>query len=85
MSLKDLFNKKDPPVCGGNDTTIDPKAPKNPWDLMPQQTSPYPWRIANDADFDITGMMKPQGEYRSIVWGSGKTHLYSMHPDTYGK
>ena len=63
----------------------DPKAPKNPWDLMPQQASPYPWRLANDADFDITGMMKPQGEYRSIVWGSEKTHLYSMHPDTYGK
>ncbi len=63
----------------------DPKAPKNPWDLMPQQTSPYPWRLANDADFDITGMMKPQGAYRSIVWGNERTCLYSMHPDTYGK
>ncbi len=63
----------------------DPKAPKNPWDLMPQQTSPYPWRLANDADFDITGAMKPQGAYRSIVWGSERTCLYSMHPDTYGK
>ena len=63
----------------------DPKAPKQPWDLMPQETSPYPWRTANDADFDITGRMLPQGAYRSVVWGSGKTHLYSMHPDTYGK
>ena len=63
----------------------DPKAPKNPWDLMPPATSPYPWRLANDADFDITGNIMPQGEYRSIVWGSGKTKLYSLHPDTYGK
>ena len=63
----------------------DETAPKNPWDLMPQGTSPYPWRLANDADFDITGRMLPQGAYRSIVWGSGKTYLYSMHPDTFGK
>lgn len=63
----------------------DPEAPKNPWDLMPQETSPYPWRTANDADFDITGRMLPQGAYRSVVWGSRKTHLYSRHPDTYGK
>ena len=63
----------------------DPKAPKNPWDIMPQGTSPYPWRTANDADFDINGQMMPQGAYRSIIWGSSKTFLYSMHPDTYGK
>ena len=63
----------------------DPKAPRYPWDLMPQETSPYPWRTANDADFDITGLMLPQGAYRSIVWGSRKTYLYSMHPNTYGK
>lgn len=63
----------------------DPDAPRNPWDLMPPATSPYPWRLANDADFDITGNIMPQGEYRSIVWGNGKTRLYSMHPDTYGK
>ena len=52
---------------------------------MPQDTSPYPWRLANDADFDITGHRMPQGDYRSVVWGSEKTFLYSMHPDTYGK
>jgi len=63
----------------------DPDAPKNPWDLMPQQTSPYPWRLANDADHDITGGKLPQGDYRSIVWGSSETRIYSMHPDTYGK
>lgn len=63
----------------------DPLVKKGPWALMPQGTSPYPWRLANDADFDITGRMLPQGAYRSIVWGSEKTFLYSMHPDTYGK
>ena len=63
----------------------DPNAPKNPWHLMPQQTSPYPWRLANDADFDITGRKLAQGDYRSIVWGSRDTHLYAMHPETYGK
>ena len=50
---------------------------------MPPNGSPYPWRTANDADFDITGHMLPQGAYRSVVWGSKKTHLFSMHPDTF--
>ena len=63
----------------------DPKAPRFPWDLMPDRTSPYPWRLANDADFDITGFRCPQGDYRSVVWGSEETFLYSMHPDTFGK
>ena len=63
----------------------EPNAPKYPWDLLPQQTSPYPWRTANDADFDIIGHRLPQGNYRSVVWGSKETYLYSMHPDTFGK
>ena len=29
--------------------------------------------------------MLPQGEYRSIVWGSEKTHLYTRHPDAFDK
>ena len=60
-------------------------AVKNPWSLMPAPGSPYPWRTANDADFDITGRMLPQGAYRSVVWGSKKTFLFSMHPETFGK
>ena len=63
----------------------DPLAEKGPWALMPQFMSPYPWRTANDADFDITGRMMPQGAYRSVVWGSEKTYLFSMHPETFGK
>jgi beta-galactosidase len=63
----------------------DPKAPKNPWEVMPYTSSPYPWRCANDADFDITGRLLPQGQYRSIAWHSDKTYVYSKHPDTFGK
>lgn len=63
----------------------DPLVKKGSWSLMPQGGSPYPWRTANDADFDITGRMLPQGAYRSVVWGSEKTHLFALHPDHYGK
>ena len=61
----------------------DPLVKKGSWSLMPQPGSPFPWRLANDADFDITGHMLPQGAYRSVVWGSEKTYLFSMHPDTF--
>ncbi len=47
--------------------------------------SPYPWRTANDADFDITGTVRPQGIYRSIVWHSGATGLFAYDPANYGK
>ena len=57
----------------------------NGWSLMPPSGSTYPWRCANDADFDITGHMMPQGAYRSVVWGSSKTHLFTLHPETFGK
>jgi len=63
----------------------DPLVQRGSWSLMPPSGSPYPWRTANDADFDINGNMLPQGAYRSVVWGSEKTHLYSMHPETFGK
>lgn len=52
---------------------------------MPPTTSPFPWRTSNDADYDITGRLLPQGAYRSVVWGSEKTHLYVQHPKNYGK
>lgn len=63
----------------------DPLASQGPWALMPDSTSPYPWRLANDADYDITGRMRPQGAYRSVVWGSSKTHLYTYNPAHFGK
>ena len=63
----------------------DPLLRKGPWALMPQTSSPFPWRTANDADFDITGRMTPQGAYRSVVWGSRRTFLYAYPPETFGK
>ena len=63
----------------------DPKAESKPWDIMPTSTSPYPWRLANDADIDITGRVRPQGTYRSVVWGDKGTYLYVQHPMNYGK
>ena len=63
----------------------DPIVNKKPWEIMPQQTSHFPYRTAQDADYDITGVLLPQGEYRSVVWGSKKTHLYTRHPDAFDK
>ena len=63
----------------------DPLIEKGPWALMPHIASPYPWRTANDADYDITGRLRPQGAYRSVVWGNPQTFVYSCPPETYGK
>lgn len=63
----------------------DPLVEKGPWALMPPDASPYPWRTANDADFDITGYMLPQATYRKVAWGDEATYLYTKHPDTFGK
>ena len=63
----------------------DPITKRPPWEIMPQQTSPYPWRLANDADIDITGRLCPQGAYRSVVFGSKNTYLYSVHPENLEK
>ena len=53
----------------------------NPWGAG----SPFPWRTANDADFDITGSVLPQGVYRRIVWGSRETAVFSYDPAVSGK
>ncbi len=53
----------------------------NPWGAG----SPYPWRTANDSDFDITGQIRPQGVYRRIVWGSPETAVFSYDPATFDK
>ena len=69
---KAVFMKEDDPRLHG--------APV-PWNFG----SPYPWRTANDADFDITGDLRPQGVYRSIVWGSGRTGLFSYDPAVFDR
>ena len=58
---------------------------KGAWSLMPPDGSPFPWRTANDADYDITGGLMPQGAYRSVVWGNQQTYLFAWPPDAYGK
>ena len=63
----------------------DPMIEKGPWALMPPNGSPYPWRTANDADYDITGCRRPQGAYRSVVWGNRETFLYACPPENFGK
>ena len=45
----------------------------------------YPWRTANDADYDILGNVRPQGIYRHIVFGGTETGLFSYDPDTTGR
>ena len=67
----------------GKATFYEPGDPRigNPWGAP----SPYPWRTANDADFDITGSIRPQGVYRRIVWGSRETGLFSYDPAVIGK
>lgn len=48
-------------------------------------SSAYPWRLANDADFDICGFDKPQLHYRKIVWGSDETYIAVRNPEDFGK
>lgn len=63
----------------------DPMVQKDSMAILWSHSSKYPWRLANDADFDINGVTMPQGNYRKIVWGSQETFLYSYNPADYGK
>ena len=54
-------------------------------DALMSHVSPYPWRLANDADVDICGNILPQGIYRRIVWGSTETAVFSYDPAVFGK
>lgn len=62
----------------------DPLLQMGPYALM-SHSSKFPWRLANDADVDINGGILPQGTYRSVIWGSDKTFLYSYDPTVIGK
>ena len=67
----------------GKATFYEPGDPNigNPWGAP----SPFPWRTANDADFDVIGGIRPQGVYRRIVWGSKETGLFSYDPAVIGR
>ena len=62
----------------------DPMIAQGPFALM-SHGSPYPWRLANDADIDICGNILPQGVYRRIVFGSKETAVFSYEPESFGK
>ncbi len=47
-------------------------------------TRPYPWRAANDSDWDLCGFERPQLAYRRIVWGSQETFLAVRDPAHFG-
>lgn len=71
----------------GKSVFVDPDDPltkMGPYALM-SHSSTFPWRLANDADVDINGNILPQGDYRSVIWGSKNTYLYSYRPDVFGK
>ena len=63
----------------------DPAASALPWVALSSHASVFPWRLANDADVDITGHILPQGDYRSVVWGNEATFVYSYDPQYFGK
>ena len=67
----------------GKATFYEPGDPNigNPWGAP----SPFPWRTANDADFDVTGNIRPQGVYRRIVLGSNETALFCYDPAVTGR
>lgn len=47
---------------------------------------PYPWHLANCADFDLTGYRRPQSYVREIVWGFRKApYIAVQHPKNHGR
>ena len=71
----------------GRAVYLDPEDPllkQGPYALMSHGIS-FPWRTANDADYDILGNVRPQGVYRSVVFGSSRTGLFSYDPAVFDK
>lgn len=51
---------------------------------MSSHMSGYPWKLANDADFDILGFPRPQLALRKAVWGSDETFIAVQSPEHFG-
>ncbi|MEH7494758.1 glycoside hydrolase family 2 TIM barrel-domain containing protein [Neobacillus niacini] len=46
----------------------------------------YPWHLSNCGDLDICGFIRPQGEYRKILWNKRKEpYLAILKPEHFGK
>ena len=50
----------------------------------PSHVSAYPWRLGNDADFDICGNEKAQFWFRRVVWGEPDTYIAVQDPKYFG-
>ena len=50
----------------------------------PSHVSDYPWRLGNDADFDICGNEKAQLWFRRAVWGEKDTRIAVQDPKYFG-
>ena len=50
----------------------------------PSHVSAYPWRLGNDADFDICGNGKAQLWFRRVVWGEPDTYIAVQDPKYFG-
>ena len=50
----------------------------------PSHVSSYPWRLGNDADFDICGNEKAQLWFRRAVWGEKDTKIAVQDPKYFG-
>lgn len=71
----------------GKSFFIEPDDPRLKKGLLvfDSSASQFPYRLANDADIDINGVILPQGHYRSVVFGSFDTHVFSYEPANFGK
>ena len=68
----------------GKSFFLDPKEGLDKGAISPHITH-FPYRLADDADIDINGTILPQGHYRSVVFGSEETRLFSYAPSEFGK
>jgi beta-galactosidase len=59
--------------------------PDDTIDMINLKNVKFPYRLSNDADFDLCGFPRPQHAYRRVVWGSNETYIASRNPKNYGK
>lgn len=67
----------------GNCTYVDPDSEMNALSVM-RQPIEHPWRLANDADFDICGFDRPQLHYRQVTLDSSETYIAVQDPKHFG-
>lgn len=68
----------------GNNRFIDPSEETPSLMALSSRSNKFPWRLANDADFDILGFPRPQLAFRKVVWGADDTFVYTQDPQHFG-